>query len=597
MKGRASSNRVLRPLILLAIFAAVAMTASGQNVNWLSYGNDLANTRFQNLDQINPKNVHNLKVAWVFHTGVLDPLAELQASPIVHNGTMYIVDGHSNVFALDAATGKQIWAYKPTEIAGEMPPLGDIKICCGRVSRGVGFAPGRVYLGRLDGYLVALNAETGHVAWKTKVVDYHDRFALTMAPVVVHGLVIVGSSGGEYEVRGQVAAFDAHTGEEVWRFRTTSGGGWAGDSFLTGGAAVWNSPAIDPSLQLLYINTGNAGPDINGIDRMGDNFYATSIVALDIATGQPRWHFQETHHDLWDYDSAQTIVLFPVTKKGEGGERTTVPALGHCSKNGNYYILDRRNGEPIFPVNEVAVPTDPSWQNASSTQPVSTVEPLTPLDFVPGTIDTTKLTAAFPGIKLAPEWTVPQEQLYLIVPGDDGGCEWNPAGYSPRTGFVYYGTRYEPTTFQTNPSNTGPNANGLFLGSTFDEVTPQEGVINFGLYGATDTNTGKVKWKIRIDQPAKSGVLVAGDLVFFGEGNGKFHAVDARTGQMLWTFDGPADPSLHFVGGAESNPVAYMVKGREYIVNAFGGNVPDRNNFPPNPVGDAFIAFTLAGDE
>ena len=125
MKGRASSNRVLRPLILLAIFAAVAMTASGQNVNWLSYGNDLANTRFQNLDQINPKNVHNLKVAWVFHTGVLDPLAELQASPIVHNGTMYIVDGHSNVFALDAATGKQIWAYKPTEIAGEMPPLGD----------------------------------------------------------------------------------------------------------------------------------------------------------------------------------------------------------------------------------------------------------------------------------------------------------------------------------------------------------------------------------------------------------------------------------------------------------------------------------------
>jgi PQQ-dependent dehydrogenase (methanol/ethanol family) len=594
---KARSNCAMRPLILLVIFSAVAMTAAGQNVNWLSYGNDLANTRFQNLDQINPKNVQNLKVAWVFHTGVLDPFAELQASPIVHNGTMYIVDGHSNVFALDAATGKQIWAYKPTEIPGEMPPLTDIKVCCGRVSRGVGFAPGRVYLGRLDGYLVALNAETGRVAWKTKVIDYHERFALTMAPVVVHGLVIVGSSGGEYEVRGQVAAFDAHTGDEVWRFRTTSGGGWAGDSFLTGGAAVWNSPAIDPSLKLLYINTGNAGPDINGIDRMGDNFYATSIVALDIATGQPRWHFQETHHDLWDYDSAQTIVLFPVNKKGEDGEQATVPALGHCSKNGNYYILDRRNGTPIFPVTEVAVPTQPSWQNASTTQPVSSVEPLTPLDFVPGTIDTAKLTAAFPGIQLAPEWTVPQEQLYLIVPGDDGGCEWSPAGYSPRTGYVYYGTRYEPTTFQTNPSNIGPDANGLFLGSTFDEVTPQEGVINFGLYGATDTNTGKVKWKIRIDQPAKSGVLVAGDLVFFGEGNGKFHAVDARTGQMLWTFDGPADPSLHFVGGAESNPVAYMVKGREYIVNAFGGNVPDRNNFPPNPVGDAFIAFTLPGDE
>jgi PQQ-dependent dehydrogenase (methanol/ethanol family) len=597
MKGNASRNCTMRPLILLVIFTAVAMTAAGQNVNWLSYGNDLANTRFQNLDQINPKNVQNLKVAWVFHTGVLDPLAELEASPIVHNGTMYIVDGHSNVFALNAATGKQIWAYKPTEIPGEMPPLTDIKVCCGRVSRGVGFAPGRVYLGRLDGYLIALNAETGRVVWKTKVVDYHERFALTMAPVVVHNLVIVGSSGGEYEVRGQVAAFDAHTGDEVWRFRTTSGAGWGGDSFLTGGAAVWSSPAIDPSLQLMYINTGNAGPDINGINRIGDNLYAASIVALDIATGQPRWHFQETHHDLWDYDSAQSIVLFSVNKKGEDGEQATVPALGHCSKNGNYYILDRRNGTPIFPVTEVAVPTQPSWQNASTTQPVSSVEPLTPLDFVPGTIDMAKLTAAFPGIQLAPEWTLPQEQLYLIVPGDDGGCEWSPAGYSPRTGYVYYGTRYEPTTFQTNPSNVGPDANGLFLGSTFDEVTPQEGVINFGLYGATDTNTGKVKWKIRIDQPAKSGVLVAGDLVFFGEGNGKFHAVDARTGQTLWTFDGPADPSLHFVGGAESNPVAYMVKGREYIVNAFGSNVPDRNNFPPNPVGDAFIAFSLPGDE
>ncbi len=198
MKGKACSTRTKRSLSLLVLGAAVAMTASGQNVNWLSYGNDLANTRFQSLDQINPKNVHNLKVAWVFHTGVLDPLGELEASPIVHDGTMYIVDGHSDVFALDAATGKQIWAYKPTEIAGEMPPLTDIKVCCGRVSRGVGFSPGRVYLGRLDGYLVALNAETGAVVWKTRVVDYHDRFALTMAPVVVNGLVIVGSAWGEY---------------------------------------------------------------------------------------------------------------------------------------------------------------------------------------------------------------------------------------------------------------------------------------------------------------------------------------------------------------------------------------------------------------
>ena len=154
---------------------------------------------------------------------------------------------------------------------------------------------------------------------------------------------------------------------------------------------------------------------------------------------------------------------------------------------------------------------------------------------------------------------------------------------------MYYGARYEPTTFHTSPNNKKPTG-GLFLGSSFDELTPQEGVTNFGLYGATDTNTGKLMWKIRIDQPAKSGVLIAGDLVFFGEGNGKFHAVDAASGNILFTFDGTTIPNG---GGAQAAPVAYVVNGKEFVVNGFGGNVPDRRNFPPNPVGDAVVAFSL----
>ena len=178
----------------------------------------------------------------------------------------------------------------------------------------------------------------------------------------------------------------------------------------------------------------------------------------------------------------------------------------------------------------------------------------------------------------------------MIVPGDDGGCEGIAQGYSPRTKYVYYGTRYEPAAFKTFLNNQGPDSEGLFLGSKFNEFTPREGVTNFGLYGATDTTTGKVVWKIKIAQPAKSGVLIAGDLVFFGEGNGKFHAVDAATGKMLFTFDGT---SIKDGGGAQAAPVAYVVKGREYIVNGFGGNVPDRAGFPPNPVGDAIVAFTL----
>ena len=554
-------------------------------LDWPLYGNDLANTRFQDVDQINPGNVVNLKVAWVFHTGVLDDKAELETSPIAVNGMLYVTDGHDDVFALDAATGNLKWSYKPIEMPGEMPSLDEISICCGRNNRGVVFVPGTpgmVIYARLDDVVVALDANAGTVLWKTSVADFRTRVAINMAPQFANGLVIVSLSGGEYKVQGQVIALHADSGTVAWRFFTTEKGTWGGGSWKTGGAMAWQTPSIDPDLGLVYFGTGNAAPDINGVDRIGDNLYSSSAVALDLATGKIHWYFQETHHDLWDYDSTMTTVLFPVQKGGQ-----EIPSLGHCSKNGNYYILDRRNGNPVFPVTEVSVTKTPAWQHPSPTQPLSSVEPLTPLGFVPGTIDVSLLPS---GVKLAPYYTPPQQQTYLIVPGDDGGCEGIPQGYSPRTKFVYYGTRYEPTTFQTSPSNKGPDAGGLFLGSSFDELTPKEGVTNFGLYGATDTTTGKLVWKIQIDQPAKSGVLIAGDLVFFGEGNGKFHAVDAGSGNILFTFDGTTIPNG---GGAQAAPVAYVVNGKEYIVNGFGGNVPDRHNFPPNPVGDAVVAFTL----
>ncbi|OLB07420.1 MAG: hypothetical protein AUH14_03660 [Candidatus Rokubacteria bacterium 13_2_20CM_69_15_1] len=553
---------------------------AADDVDWPNHGNDLANTRFQPVDQINRTNINKLKVAWVFHTGVLDPLAELQVSPIAVDGRLFVTDGHDNLFALDAATGQEIWSYKPLAIPNEMPPLEQVKVCCGRNNKGVAVGDDKVFYGRLDGVVVALNAATGAVAWKNTVVDFRDRFAINNAPQFVDGLVIISPSGGEFEVRGQVIALDATTGRVVWRTQTTEPRSYAGDSFRRGGAAVWNPPAIDRELGLIFVVTGNAAPDVLGQDRAGDNLLATSIVALDLRTGRPRWHFQEVHHDIWDYDSAQPVVLFPLERGGKHFQ-----ALGHCSKNGNYYILDRITGQPIFPVTETPVPTGPAFQHAAPTQPVSSVEPLTPLTFVRPT------PTEFNGepITLSPQYTPPDEVLRLIVPGDDGGCEWNPAAFSPRTKFVYYGTRYEPTLFQTKPDNRGPNAGGLFLGSSFINRVP--GSNPFGLFGATDTRTGKVVWKIEVDQPAKSGVLVAGDLVFFGEGNGKFHAADAASGKVLFTFDAPK--RVVNAGGAAASPVAYVVNGREFIVNAFGGNVPDRNNFPPNPVGDAIIAFSL----
>lgn len=551
--------------------------AEGDKRNWTHYGKDLSNTRFQDVDQINPRNVSQLRPAWVFHTHVLDPNATLEVSPIVVDGVMYVTDGHDDVFALDAGNGRMIWEHHPSMLA----PFSALSVCCGLDNRGVAYGNGKIYIARLDGILEALDARNGNLVWQSHVLNFREHYAITMAPQFVNGTVIVGSSGGEYIARGQVVAFDADTGVERWRtFTTGPNSSWAGNSWLHGGGLVWQTPAVDPNLGLVYINTSNAAPDVNGFLRAGNNLFTSSIVALELPTGHVRWGFQETHHDLWDYDAAQPSLLFTLRKGFED-----FPALGECNKNGNYYILDRRTGNPLFPVREMRVPDDPDWQHASPTQPVSSVEPLVPLSIIPGTVDVDALPR---GVKLARQYTPPQEQTFLIQPGDDGACEFPGAAFSPRTKFVYYGARYEPTTYHTFQNNTAPNAQGLFLGSSFEEQIP--GVRDFGTFGATDTTTGRVVWRINVPQPAKSSLLVAGDLVFFGEGNGRFHGVDAGSGAMLFTFDGTSIPGG---GGAQGAPVAYMCGGREFIVNGFGGNLADRAAFGPNPPGDAIIAFAL----
>jgi len=596
--------------------------AAPLNVDWASYGNDLQGTRFQNVDQITPANAHTLQVAWSFRTntngdGTIDPLAELQVSPLVVNGRMFVTDGHSNVFALNAATGLKIWEYRPTK-TDDMPPIEEMIVCCGRNNKGVAVADGKVIVGRLDNVVVALAADTGTVVWKTRLAEIRTGFAINSAPIVSDGTAVISLSGGEFEVRGQVFGLNVSDGKVAWNFQTTdpaSYGAPRSDQFKRGGAAVWNPVVIDRELGQVYMSTGNAAPDILGEDRPGDNLFATSVLALNLKTGQHVWHFQAVHHDIWDYDSAQPPVLFPVTRGAK-----TFQAIGHCSKNGQYYILDRRTGAPLpfYPVVEMHVPRDPAFQNASRTQPFSVaVEPLTPLTFVRPN-DT--------GFPARPQYTPPGETEFVMVPGDDGGCEWGPAAFSPRTKFLYYGTRYEPNRFKTHSGNkeTIPTATGdLHLGSRF--VNRVEGSHPFGAFGAMNVNTGKLVWtfprfkrgegevldkKFRLERgqhdilPAKSGLAVAGDVVFFAEGNGKFHAADAATGEILFTFDAIAS-GIPGAGGAAASPSVYVVNGREFVVYAFGGNVPDRNNFGPDAngvsngdpnsgkAGDAIIAFAL----
>jgi len=352
-------------------FGASPTSAQREHANhdWPNHGNDLANTRFQNLDQINPSNVNKLQVAWVFHTGVLDPLSELEASPIEVDGRLFITDGHDNVFALNAASGQQLWKF---DGFNDETQLAQFFLCCGRNNHGVAYGDGAVFVGRFDDSVVALNAETGKVLWQNSVADFHDKVSINSAPQFVRfggrDLVIVSLSGGEFEIRGQVFALDAKTGKTVWRFSTTQPTSFAGQSFLTGGGAVWNPPAIDADLGLVYLSVGNAAPDILGENRAGDNLFSASIVAVDLGSGNPVWHFQEVHHDIWDYDSAQPAVLFPLEKDGKHFR-----ALGHCAKTGQYFILDRRTGQPIFPVTEQPVPASgasAAFQIAAPTNPI-----------------------------------------------------------------------------------------------------------------------------------------------------------------------------------------------------------------------------------
>lgn len=579
-RRRHGASRVLRAVSLLALLlpalavlgvsGAGAAPAPTNALDWPNYGNDPGGMRYVDVDQITPANVAQLQPAWILHTGVMSELTSFESQPIIVDGTLYISSPHDHVFAVDAATGAIKWTYNP-----EMPALSQIALCCGQTNRGVAVGKGKVFIGQLDATLVALDAKTGAVAWRVEVDRWQDKWSETMAPQYIDGKVLIGASGGEFEKRGHFSAYDAETGKLLWRFYTTPATGqsgndtWSGDSWRTGGGTVWTTPNIDPKLGLVYIQTGNAAPDENGSERAGQNLYTVSIVALDLNTGQYRWHFQEVHHDLWDYDTAQPAHLFTLTRGGQ-----QIPALGHANKNGNYFVLDRRDGKPLYDVTEVPVPTEPAWQHPSPTQPMPATEPLIPQS----------VAAAPPGFTAGPMWTPPHEQPTLIQPGFEAGPEWGAAAYSPRTKYAYIPAGgYEPWNYHAQQQIVNS------LGSTGFGNVP--GIEQYGLFDAMDTTTGKIAWKIQTPEKTVTGTVVAGDLVFFGEVNGKFNAVDAKTGKVLWTFK----TDMTGVGGANGSPAVYEVDGHEYVVMAFGGNFRQRLDAgkAASPPGDALIAFAL----
>jgi len=553
-----------------------------QTLNWPYYGADLYNTRFANIDQINPSNVSQLKPAWTFNTGVAaDPNMSMEMTPIIVNGTMYITSGDDDVFALNPTTGKQIWHYAPTDMA----KISTLPVCCNNDNRGVAVGGGLVFDARLDGNLVALNATTGAVVWKVQVDTASNGAGMTLAPQYIGASlgtipeVLVGVTGGEFAVRGHLDAYAPATGKLLWRFWTTAPATWAGTSWQHGGASIWGTPTYDPTLNMVYFSTGNAYPWPYAGSRAGTNLYATSIVAVDATSGELQWFFQWAHHDMWDFDGPQPTVLFSYNG---------VPALEHTSKTGYMWILDRASGEPLVPYNEVAIPTPPAnaaFQLSWPTQPVSSIQSLTEHVVEPDTLPA--------GAIAAPMWTTTGPTPMAITPWAGGGMEWPPAAYSPRTGMFYSHSSYGPvnigqTDAPANPANCPPmspigNGGLLFCGAVFGGGFIG---VDHGVYGAVSPTTGKVAWTVPIltTHPG-SGMTVAGDLVFFGDSTGLFYAASAATGQILWVFDAWTVPGAY---GGNASAAVYEVNGVEYIVYGFGGE--PGNSYK---LGDAVVAFAL----
>src|SRR6267142_573226 len=521
------------------------LNAADKNAtNFLLTNGNYAQTRFHPARQIDRGNVKKLHVAWIFQTDVKE---SLETSPIVVDGVMFVTTSFSHVYALDAKTGQQHWHYNH-----KMGPV--TTYCCGPNNRGVQVLGDLVYLATLDSKLVALNAKTGDVVWKTDIADPELGYSETMAPTVVKGKVLIGTNGGEYGIRGFVKAYDAKDGKLLWTFDTipeNSVGVWAkndatgrdmhrdieaekkklaeiGDPYKTLGGGVWQNPSVDLATNRIYFVVGNPSPDLDGSLRPGDNLYTNSLVSLDLDSGKYVCHLQYIAHDVWDLDAVSPTVLIDV--KDRSGK--TIPGVMHAGKTGHVYVHDRTDCS-LIRFSDAMVPQENMW-------------------------------------------VLPTPEGKRMLPGANGGVEWSPMATNPGLGLTYAINLHQPMTYhvQSTPYPKGK----LWLGGAFKVIPTEE---QWGNVTAVDYNTGKIRWQVKTAQPMIGGVLAtAGGLIFTGEGNGQFKAYDAKNGNVLW--------SLQAGAGVNAPPSSYMVGGKQYIVVAAGGNV--QLDFKR---GNSIIAFTV----
>ena len=519
--------------LTLVVVLGIIGPASAQTTEWPVYGGDTSNTRYSALDKITPVNVGKLKVAWALQLG---SLRSQESTPVVVGDTLYVTSSHGpkHVFAVDARTGAVRWRYSP-----EVPPGIDQFACCDVNNRGVAYANGKVFFGRLDGHLVALDAKTGKELWKSQVIDFTQGSVITSPPTIVKNLVITGFGGGEYGARGFIAALDQNTGKEVWRFWTIPGPGepgndtWKGDSWKLGGGAAWGIGSYDPKLNLLFYGTSNPSPwgaSVRGPDTSEygqfTNLYTSTTLALNPDTGKLVWHYQSTPHDAWDYDGVNELVLTDLSIDG----RMTPVAL-KADRNGFFYVINRETGKLI------------------------SAKPFVPINWATG-ID----------MKTGRPMEVPEKRPRFKVRAKDicpnllGGKNWQPMSFNPQTGLVYIPSMN--LCMDMEGAEPTYQRGKFYLAFEFDLGKGGPGGYLSELIAWDPVKQQKV-WGNKDELPWLGGTLTTkSGLAFHGDIRGMFKALDARTGQMLWQFNTGS--------GISAAPITYEVGGKQYVAVVSG---------------------------
>jgi len=505
------------------------LNADKEPQNWLTYSGTMMSQRHSLLTQITPQNVKNLEQQWVFQARSLE---KFEATPLVVDGIMYTVQAPNDVVALDPVTGRVFWTYS-------YAPSPQSRPCCGRVNRGVAIVGDTLFMGTIDAHLIAIDAKNGRPLWSAAVASAESGYAITHAPLVVKDKVIVGVAGGEFGIRGFIAAYDVRTGKEAWRFYTIPGPGepghesWSGDSWKTGGASVWMTGSYDPALNLTYWGIGNAGPDYNGDLRGGDNLYSSSVVALDADTGKLKWYYQHSPHDEFDYDSVQVPVLADIAF---GGQPRKV--MLWANRNGFFYVLDRATGQ--FLLGKPFV--DVTWASGFDEK----------------------------GRPMRISGKVPTAEGTVIFPGNQGGTNWYSPSFSPRTGLFYIPSwvNYSSIYIKADAEYTegrrfvGTSPRSLIGGLTGAKINNRRDDEGYGAVRAIDPKTGERKWEFKMNDVTDAGILTtASDLLFSGGREGYFYALDARNGELLW--------KANLGGAIAAGPMSYAVNGKQYVaINA-----------------------------